>query len=36
MVVYGSCSAGTGITDQARDAIATESGKSQEEAVKQI
>ncbi|KAL8725029.1 MAG: hypothetical protein Q9181_006567 [Wetmoreana brouardii] len=36
LVVFGSGSAGTGIADQVRDAIATESGKSEEEAAKQI
>ncbi|KAI4182911.1 MAG: hypothetical protein LQ346_006455, partial [Caloplaca aetnensis] len=36
MVVFGSGSAGTGIADQVRDAIATESGISEEEAAKQI
>ncbi|KAL8920494.1 MAG: hypothetical protein Q9208_006243 [Pyrenodesmia sp. 3 TL-2023] len=36
MVVFGSGSAGTGIADQVQDAIATESGKSEEEAAKQI
>ncbi len=36
MVVFGSGSAGTGIADMVRDAIATESGKSEEEAAKQI
>jgi malate dehydrogenase (oxaloacetate-decarboxylating) len=36
MVVFGSGTAGTGIADQVRDAIATESGRSKEEAAKQI
>ena len=36
MVVFGSGSAGIGIADQVRDAIVTESGKSREEASKQI
>lgn len=36
MIVFGSGSAGTGIADQVRDAIATESGKPEEEAAKQI
>ncbi|KAL9599397.1 MAG: hypothetical protein Q9179_003569 [Wetmoreana sp. 5 TL-2023] len=36
LIVFGSGSAGTGIADQVRDAIATESGKSEEEAAKQI
>ncbi|KAI9705261.1 MAG: NAD-dependent malic enzyme, mitochondrial [Bogoriella megaspora] len=36
VVMFGSGSAGTGIADQIRDAIAVESGKSQEEAGKQI
>ena len=36
LVVFGSGTAGTGIADQMRDAIATESGKSPEEAAKQI
>ncbi|KAL8690443.1 MAG: hypothetical protein Q9218_004117, partial [Villophora microphyllina] len=36
LVVFGSGSAGTGIADQVRDAIATESGKSDEEAAEQI
>lgn len=36
MVVFGSGTAGTGIADQVRDAIAAESGKSKEEAAKQI
>ena len=36
MVVFGSGSAGTGIADQVVGAIATESGKSREEAAKQI
>lgn len=36
MVIFGSGSAGIGIADQVKDAIATESGKSKEEAAKQI
>lgn len=36
VVIFGAGSAGTGIADQIRDAIATESGKSKEEAAKQI
>lgn len=36
LVVFGSGSAGTGIADQVRDAIAADSGKSKEEAAKQI
>jgi malate dehydrogenase (oxaloacetate-decarboxylating) len=36
MVVFGSGTAGTGIADQVRDAIATDSGKSKEEAANQI
>lgn len=36
MVIFGSGSAGIGIADQVRDAIATESGKPKEEARKQI
>lgn len=36
MVIFGSGSAGIGIADQVRDAIATEGGKSKEEAAKQI
>ncbi|KAL8855573.1 MAG: hypothetical protein Q9178_007804 [Gyalolechia marmorata] len=36
MVVFGSGSAGTGIADMVRDAIATESRNSEEEAAKQI
>jgi len=36
VVCYGSGSAGTGIADQIRDAIAVEGSKSKEEAVKQI
>jgi malate dehydrogenase (oxaloacetate-decarboxylating) len=36
MVVFGSGTAGTGIADQVRDAIATDSGKSKEDAAKQI
>jgi malate dehydrogenase (oxaloacetate-decarboxylating) len=36
MVVFGSGTAGTGIADQVRDAIATDSGISKEDAAKQI
>ena len=36
VVMYGSGTAGTGIADQISDAIAVESGKSKEEALKQI
>lgn len=36
MVIFGAGSAGMGIADQVRDAIATESEKSEEEAAKQI
>lgn len=36
MVIFGSGTAGTGIADQVRDAIAADSGKSKEEAAKQI
>jgi malate dehydrogenase (oxaloacetate-decarboxylating) len=36
LLVFGSGSAGTGIADQVRDAIAADSGKSKEEAAKQI
>ncbi|KAB8304121.1 hypothetical protein EYC80_003541 [Monilinia laxa] len=36
IVIFGSGTAGTGIADQFRDAIATDSGKSKEEAAKQI
>ena len=36
IVIFGSGTAGTGIADQIRDAIATESGKSKEEAAKHI
>ena len=36
MVVFGSGSAGTGIAEMVRDAIATDSGKSKEEAGKQV
>lgn len=36
MVVFGSGTAGTGIADQVRDAIAADSGKSKEDATKQI
>ena len=36
MVVFGSGTAGTGIADQVRDAIAADSGKSKQEAAKQI
>lgn len=36
MVVFGSGTAGIGIADQVRDAIAAETGKSKEDAAKQI
>ena len=36
LVIFGSGTAGTGVADQVRDAIAAESGKSKEEAAKQI
>lgn len=36
IVIFGAGTAGTGIADQVRDAIATESGKSKEDAAKQI
>ena len=36
MVIFGSGTAGIGIADQVRDAIAAESGKSKEDAAKQI
>ena len=36
VVIFGSGTAGTGIADQVRDAIAADSGKSKEEAAKQI
>ncbi|KAI9838852.1 MAG: hypothetical protein M1819_004059 [Sarea resinae] len=36
MVIYGSGTAGTGIADQVRDAIAADSGKSKEDAARQI
>jgi len=36
IVMYGAGTAGTGIADQIRDAIAVESGKSKDEAVNQI
>ncbi len=36
LVIFGSGTAGTGIADQVRDAIAAESGKSKEDAAKQI
>ena len=36
LVVFGAGSAGTGIADQVRDAIAADTGKSKEEAAKQI
>ncbi|KAF1981655.1 hypothetical protein K402DRAFT_385981 [Aulographum hederae CBS 113979] len=36
LVAFGAGSAGTGIADQIKDAIAVESGKSKEEAAKQI
>lgn len=36
LVVFGSGTAGIGIADQVRDAIATESGKAPKEAARQI
>lgn len=36
IVIFGSGTAGTGIADQVRDAIAADSGKSKEDAAKQI
>lgn len=36
IVMFGAGTAGTGIADQVRDAIAVESGKSKEDAIKQI
>jgi malate dehydrogenase (oxaloacetate-decarboxylating) len=36
MVIFGSGTAGTGIADQVRDAIAADSNISKEEAAKQI
>ena len=36
MVIFGSGTAGTGIADMVRDAIAAETGKSKEDAAKQI
>lgn len=36
IIIFGSGTAGTGIADQVRDAIAAESGKSKEDAAKQI
>jgi malate dehydrogenase (oxaloacetate-decarboxylating) len=36
MIVFGSGTAGTGIADQVRDAIAADGGKSKEDAAKQI
>lgn len=36
LVVFGSGTAGIGIADQVRDAIAAESGKSKNDAAKQI
>ena len=36
LIVFGSGTAGMGIADQVRDAIATESGKTPDEAAKQI
>lgn len=36
VIIFGSGTAGTGIADQLRDAIATESNTSKEEAAKQI
>lgn len=36
LIIFGSGTAGTGIADQVRDAIATESERSKEDAAKQI
>jgi malate dehydrogenase (oxaloacetate-decarboxylating) len=36
VVIFGSGTAGTGIADQVRDAIAADSGKSKEDAAKQL
>ena len=36
LVIFGSGTAGIGIADQVRDAIAAESGKSKEDAARQI
>jgi malate dehydrogenase (oxaloacetate-decarboxylating) len=36
LVIFGSGTAGTGIADQVRDAIATDRGISKEDAAKQI
>jgi malate dehydrogenase (oxaloacetate-decarboxylating) len=36
LVIFGSGTAGTGIADQVRDAIATDGGISKEDAAKQI
>lgn len=36
VVIFGAGTAGIGVADQIRDAIATESGKSKEEAAKHI
>ena len=36
LVIFGSGTAGMGIADQVRDAIATESDRSSEDAAKQI
>lgn len=36
VVIFGAGTAGIGVADQIRDAIATESGKSKEEAAKNI
>lgn len=36
MVIFGAGTAGTGIADQVRDAMATDSHKSKEDAAKQI
>ena len=36
MIIFGSGTAGTGIADQVRDAIAADSKKSKEDAAKQI
>lgn len=36
VIIFGSGTAGIGIADQIRDAIAVETGKSKEDSVKQI
>ena len=36
LVIFGSGTAGIGIADQVRDAIAAESGKSKQDAARQI